>query len=273
MVQLEKVDILPMIDYVKSWLSYIQLRNSNPSYRSYTSAMRLFLDSLPMGVKVRPIHIENFLQIVVQTHKVSTTNTYLMILKSFYNWMENYHGFPNIAKSVSKLKAPEIQRRIITDAEYKRILETIKGNSRKAVQFLANTGLRRNEFRFLKWSNFNGDFLSVNGKGSKQRIVPLNHICKKIIGSNRSGSIPAFVEPFLPYNNIYNLCERIRLKTHIPPFTPHSFRHYFATRLIKAGVPLIIVSKILGHSDTQTTERIYVHLVSDDLRVTDCLIS
>ena len=33
----------------------------------------------------------------------------------------------------------------------------------------------------------------------------------------------------------------------------------------------MVVSRILGHSDTQTTEKIYVHLVPDDLRVTDCL--
>ena len=48
-------------------------------------------------------------------------------------------------------------------------------------------------------------------------------------------------------------------------FHPHSCRHLFATTLVKAGVPLAKISKILGHSSIEITIRVYTHLFPVDL--------
>jgi integrase len=45
--------------------------------------------------------------------------------------------------------------------------------------------------------------------------------------------------------------------------TPHSTRHTYASRLLTAGVPIARVSKLLGHSSIQVTERVYAHLIDD----------
>lgn len=258
----------------KEWLSYIKLRRSPTTYGVYRSVVYSFIDSLPTGilpVEVQTTHIEIFLQHIAENYKISTANTYLMIVKSFYGWAKTYHGLDNAAAPVTKLRAPRHLPRILTDDEYRAVLQVTKGVGRDAIQFLGNTGLRRNEFRGLRWRDFRGGFVHVTGKGHKDRQVPLNDVCKRIIGTNLDGDIPPFVLPFQSYHPIYRLCAGVSRQAGISYFTPHSLRHYFATRLIRAGVSLIIVSKILGHADTQITERIYVHLIPADLRVTGVL--
>jgi integrase len=55
-------------------------------------------------------------------------------------------------------------------------------------------------------------------------------------------------------------------------FGAHAVRHYFATQLIRKGVNIYKVSKILGHSSVQITESTYVHLMPVDLLgITDVL--
>ena len=54
--------------------------------------------------------------------------------------------------------------------------------------------------------------------------------------------------------------------------TPHTLRHTVATLLVRAGVPLIEVSKLLGHKDSRITERVYAKFSPDYLlRATEAL--
>ena len=58
---------------------------------------------------------------------------------------------------------------------------------------------------------------------------------------------------------------RLRKRTGID-FDPHWFRHGLATRLLRDGVPIEVVSKLLGHSSTTTTSAVYGHLTAEDAR-------
>ena len=51
-----------------------------------------------------------------------------------------------------------------------------------------------------------------------------------------------------------------------PAVTFHELRDTFASHLVKAGVPLLTVSKLLGHKDIRTTEKYYAHLAPDQLK-------
>lgn len=53
--------------------------------------------------------------------------------------------------------------------------------------------------------------------------------------------------------------------TAIPPFHPHSCRHYFANELYHNNVPMHTVSRLLGHSCTMVTENVYVHWSEESL--------
>lgn len=68
----------------------------------------------------------------------------------------------------------------------------------------------------------------------------------------------------LRYQAVAKLVARLRASTGIV-FTPHLLRHAQATGLIRAGVPLEVVSKLLTHQSVATTSEIYVHLTVDDI--------
>jgi len=67
------------------------------------------------------------------------------------------------------------------------------------------------------------------------------------------------------YRAAYDLVLRLRARTGIA-FDPHWFRHSAATRWLRDGVSVEVVSKLLGHSSVTTTSAIYGHLTAEDAR-------
>jgi integrase/recombinase XerD len=69
----------------------------------------------------------------------------------------------------------------------------------------------------------------------------------------------------LSYRSVYDLVLRLRARTGIA-FSPHVFRHTYATGLLRRGVAVEVVSKLLGHASISTTGDTYSHLSIEDAR-------
>ena len=69
----------------------------------------------------------------------------------------------------------------------------------------------------------------------------------------------------LGYPAVYDLVRRLRRRTGIG-FDPHWCRHTAATRMLRDGVPIEVVSRLLGHADLTTTSTVYGHLTAEDAR-------
>ena len=69
----------------------------------------------------------------------------------------------------------------------------------------------------------------------------------------------------LTYDTVHDLVERLRRRTGLD-FDPHWFRHGYATGLLRAGAPVEVVSKLLGHASVTTTSATYAHLDVEDAR-------
>ena len=67
------------------------------------------------------------------------------------------------------------------------------------------------------------------------------------------------------YATVYDLVKRLRRRTGVD-FDPHWWRHSYATRLLRAGIPVEVVSKLLGHVCITTTIDTYGHLTAEDAR-------
>ena len=150
------------------------------------------------------------------------------------------------------------------------------------IEMLYSCGLRVSELSNLKISNLalEQEFISVFGKGDKQRLVPIGEGSIEIVKdwindrmemdnvkdserdylflSNRGKHISRITIFVL----IKDLAEKAGITKNI---SPHTFRHSFATHLLEGGADLRSIQEMLGHESILTTE-IYTHINVDHLR-------
>jgi len=148
--------------------------------------------------------------------------------------------------------------------------------SRAIIEVLYGCGLRVSELIGLKISNIHADaaYVLIDGKGSKQRIVPIGQVALKHLDIYLSEirnkqKIKPHMEDFVFLNKFGASLSRVSVFTMIKALaqqtgikktiSPHTFRHSFATHLIEGGADLRAVQAMLGHVSITTTE-IYTHL-------------
>ena len=180
-------------------------------------------------------------------------------------------------------KIPEV----LTVEEIDRIISAVdmdkkEGQRNRAIlETLYSCGLRVSELCNLKLSDlyFEEGFIKVEGKGSKQRLVPISPRAIKEIKywlTDRSlGKIKKGYEDYVFLarwgNNIsrimvFHMIKELAEKTGITKnISPHTFRHSFATHLLEGGANLRAIQCMLGHESIATTE-IYTHIDRNMLR-------
>lgn len=147
------------------------------------------------------------------------------------------------------------------------------------LELLYSSGLRVSEIISIKVNdlNFEGGFLRVMGKGSKERVVPMNHRAvekiKRYMQELRPDLIKNRQSPYLFLTNRGMPMTRQRFWQSLKKFgdmvglklAPHTIRHSFATHLVEGGADLRSVQKMLGHADISTTQ-IYTKVTGDRIR-------
>jgi integrase/recombinase XerC len=123
----------------------------------------------------------------------------------------------------------------------------------------------------------------VIGKGTKPRTVPLPRPLVAVLHDYLDSVRPACPPSPMVFANpraiegsehfggtdtqgVRALCQRAGVRAGVAgPHHPHRLRHSYATELLRAGVDLHVVQRLLGHTNLETTTR-YLHLVDQDLR-------
>lgn len=164
-----------------------------------------------------------------------------------------------------------------------------------AVDLILNTGLRMGEALALRWSDVNLQKKTVSvtknlatvknrsGKGPKftlvlqerpktasgKRIVPLNRAALAALEDLKTApgySPDGFIihtkdgSPVMP-RTFEQMLELMCAAAGIRRTGVHALRHTYATRLFEKGVDIKVISELLGHSSTEITYRIYVHVI------------
>lgn len=227
---------------------------------------------------IKPIHIERYIDTVLQKYKNRTGNTHLATLKSFCRWLNEYYELPNPCQKIKMLDEDPPEVRVLNDQEYQKVLAVCKPKECDVIRFLVHTGLRKSEFQQLTWNNISHDrrFIKLAGKGRRFRMIPLNKTCQTILNNiprKPDSTTMNLIKSYEAKDSLYRLCNKLARHAGIPRFGPHALRHYFATTLYRKGVPIQFISACLGHADTRTTEKIYIHLwpPKDLLGITDIL--
>lgn len=209
-------------------------------------------------------------------------------IRSFYHYLllEEY-----IQQDPTELlESPQIGKHlpdVLSVEDIDNLINSIDRSTREGqrncaiLETLYSCGLRVSELCNLKISDLYLDegFIKVEGKGNKQRLVPISPKAIKEIKnyfmSRNEGLIKPGYEDFvfiskfgknisriMVFHIIKELANRIGIKKTI---SPHTFRHSFATHLLEGGANLRAIQCMLGHESIGTTE-IYTHIDRTRLR-------
>ena len=260
--------------------------NSIDNYLLDVEKLVLFLKNNALTVTPIQIEKETVQQFIYEIAKVVNPRSQARIisgLKSFFNYLvfEDYRS----DNPMDLIESPKIGRKLpdtLSEDEINKLIQAIdlsksQGERNRAMlETLYGCGLRVSELIGLKISDlyFEEDFIKVNGKGNKQRFVPISQINKTYINIYQKEvrvhqKIQKGFDDILFLNRrgrqltramiftiIRRLAEKIGLEKKI---SPHTFRHSFATHLLENGADLRAIQQMLGHESITTTE-VYVHI-------------
>ena len=208
----------------------------------------------------------------------------LATVRSFYNYLFKKNI---VEENPSRmLKFPKKEKKILNvfpKDDIDKLLAAPKEDEPTAhrdkliLELLYGTGVRVSELVGLNIPDvdFSGRRLRVRGKGKKERIIPLASIyielidnylrsIPKMLYKGRSADSAALVlnrwGGRLSARNVLELVKQYLREVNLPDtYSPHSFRHTFATHLLGSGADLRSIQELLGHESLSTTQK-YTHL-------------
>ena len=220
----------------------------------------------------------------LKSKKAATWNSRLWALEILCTWIGDATLLEGIeAQGQGRVST---KHRSLTDDEYHRLIHALEQNPRRAVTQFEYTnavrdwaavslmlhGLRVEETSMLNVGDItlnerSGDALVRNGKGSKERSVPINLFGRKALASFLT------VRPDTDTNSFFSISvrtiqrnvEALGAQIGVPDLTCHWLRYTFAKRLERNGTPIETIRDLLGHNSIETTRR-YLRSSAEELQ-------
>lgn len=214
-----------------------------------------------------------------------TVNRELQMMGRALRHMARIHRATLPDLDLRSVQVPEAEERIreLSTDEQARLFAHLRPDLHPMVTLALMTGLRLAELCSLQWQAVDlatGRFRVIQ-KGARTRHFPINAELRAFLSAMpRATSLPhaSFVLTYInhkakgqPRHRLTQgggLMEKFReavVAAQIPDFRFHDLRHTFATRLLRQTGNLKLVSRLLGHTQIETTMR-YAHVLDDDLR-------
>lgn len=275
-----------MSEYHKKDFEYylkIECAMSPNTVASYISDLTAFFSAV--GKDPKDVVPEDIISYFAETTTLSKRSQarVLSSLHSFYKWMiMEGEMTDNPSDAIEAPKLGKYLPAVLSVEEVDRLIAAVDLDSafgkrdRAMLETLYGLGLRVSELVSLRISSIwtEQGFVSVIGKGDKQRLVPLGGMARDAIrdylevrgpAADRESSDILFLNRFgraLTRVAVFKMIKAYAMKTGISKeISPHTLRHSFATHLIENGADLRAVQEMLGHESILTTE-IYTHIDS-----------
>ena len=280
---------------IKEYTQYLRLeKNLSPNtYDAYLTDLEKLLHYLDTAdIDPLDVTLENLQHFMAGLHDIGihprSQARILSGVKSFFKFLviADYRK----DDPAELLEGPKIGFKlpeVLTVEEIDKIIATVdmsknEGQRNRAIlETLYSCGLRVSELCNLKLSDLYLDegFIKVEGKGSKQRLVPISQRAIQEINwwleDRIGGKIKEGYEDYvflarwgknisriMVFHLIKELAEKAGIQKTI---SPHTFRHSFATHLLEGGANLRAIQAMMGHESIATTE-IYTHIDRSMLR-------
>lgn len=283
---------------VRDFRTYLRLEkslseNSIEAYSDDVMKLESYFgsqDTLKMPVSVSYQDLKDFLLWFTDSNTNARTQSRVISgIRAFFRFLliegEINENPANLLESPRiGLKLPEV----LSIEEIDRIIAAIdlskpEGHRNKAIiETIYGCGLRVSELVNLRITDIHSGegFVTVTGKGNKQRLVPIGNKALKEIENYKQirNRLPVISDQNIVFLNrrgrrltramIFKIIKDLTAKAGIMKIiSPHTFRHSFATHLIEGGADLRAVQEMLGHESILTTE-IYTHIDRSFLRDT-----
>jgi integrase/recombinase XerD len=288
-------------NYIHDFKNYLKLErslsvHSVDAYIGDVQKLKEFIEAkhkdLP-ATSISPKHLQDFLQNITELGMSAHSQARILSgLKAFYKYLM----FEEVIDKdpTSLIEGPKLGRKLPDTLSYLEIVKLLDaidlstpegGRNRAILEVLYSSGLRVSELVDLKINSIHADdgFLTVLGKGNKERLVPIGRDALKYLhiyfhdirGKSPLKAPQKGFESFAFLNRygrkltrvmVFTIIKNLALATGLKKtISPHTLRHSFATHLIEGGADLRAVQEMLGHESITTTE-IYTHLDRDYLR-------
>lgn len=264
--------------------------NTIDAYMTDLQKLTDFMENRSLTSKdITPTHLEEFL---AQLHdldiKPRSVARIISGIKSFFSFLV-LDGFIT-ENPAEMIDAPKIGLKlpiVLSVEEIDAILAVIDVSTAEGarnyaiIETLYSCGLRVSELTGLKFSNlfFDEGFIRVQGKGSKQRLVPISETAiqkinnylqhRKLLTVKKGNEDVVFlssrgtaISRVTVFHYIKQYAEAAGIDKEV---SPHVFRHSFATHLLERGANIRVIQEMLGHEKITTTE-IYTHIDRTFLR-------
>ncbi len=280
-----------MNDYINDFLDYLVVEkglsnNTQDSYRFDLLDFSKYLEENKINdlKDLDEKDIINYLTYLKDDKKLKARSIerHITTLRMLYKYLIKNEILTNdITANIDNLKLGRHLPDVLTVDEVNDLLD-IKINTifdirtKAMLEIMYSSGLRVSELVNLELSDIDtyNDTILINGKGSKERIVPIGEYSKKYLNDylqvrneliKRKNGNPnkLFLNNHgMPITRngfnflLNNILKEKGIKKNI---TPHTLRHSFATHMLDNGADLRSIQELLGHSDIVTT-RIYTHV-------------
>jgi integrase/recombinase XerD len=276
--------------YLKEYSTYLRLERglSSNSIKAYLNDVQKLLQFITgSGQALADVGHEDLVRFITWLNELGMLpNSQARVISG----LKSYFSFLALEELIADdptalLELPKLSRKLPDVLSVVEIDQLMAGidlskpegvRSRAIIEVLYGCGLRVSELIGLKISNIHADaaYVLIDGKGSKQRIVPIGQVALKHLDIYLSEirnkqKIKPPMEDFVFLNKFGASLSRVSVFTMIKALaqqtgikktiSPHTFRHSFATHLIEGGADLRAVQAMLGHVSITTTE-IYTHL-------------
>lgn len=275
--------------YISDFLSYLEVEAnySENTIRSYENDLNKFEEYYKKKdlLKITSKDIDKFIQ-TLNDLAPSTVSHNISSLKTFYSYFLKLGRIS--ANPTDGIKSPKLGIHLpiyLTVDEINKLLDievtdAFSSRNKAILELMYATGLRISEIITLEFKNIDYEecIVRVMGKGSKERIVPINDYAikylKDYIDNYRPELVKNEINNYIFLNNHGRMLTRQGIFKMIKNYAsikgikktigPHTLRHTFATHLLENGADLRVIQELLGHSDISTTQ-IYTHLTNETL--------
>ena len=260
-------------------------KNTVASYERDLKKINEFLKDKNIK-KITRLDIQKYINELNKTQSPRSISRNISTLKSFYKYLKlNKIVNINPMDQINNPKMKKVLPKVLSEEEVNKLLDIklqtdFDYRNKAMLELMYSSGLRVSELINLNVNDIDleNDTVKIFGKGSKERIIPLNDYAKEALNeyimTHRKELFKHGENNYLFLNNhgnkmtrqgFFKILQKIAKEKNIKTeFSPHTLRHSFATHLLKYGADLRSIQELLGHSDISSTQ-IYTHVTNEKL--------